>query len=77
MATSAKPRDVNQLAKGILDQATGVEPRTAPPPAKDGEAAALGSQGGKKGGPARAAKLTAAERSAIAKKAAEGRWKKS
>jgi hypothetical protein len=31
--------------------------------------------GGLKGGPARAANLTAAERSASAKKAAESRWK--
>lgn len=34
----------------------------------------IGSRGGKKGGPARAAKLSADERSKIAKKAADARW---
>jgi hypothetical protein len=38
-------------------------------------AVALGRLGGLKGGKARAAKLTAARRSAIAKKAARSRWK--
>jgi hypothetical protein len=38
-------------------------------------AAKLGHRGGLKGGPARAKKLTAAERKAIAKKAAEARWR--
>ena len=73
MATSAKPRDVNQLAKSILDQATGVEPK---PPAKNAAAVESGRAGGKKGGAVRAAKLTAEQRSEIAKKAAAGRWKK-
>lgn len=39
-------------------------------------AAVMGRKGGKKGGKARAANLTKAERSAIAKKAAAARWKK-
>lgn len=39
-------------------------------------AAAFGRIGGKKGGPARAAKLTGARRSEIAQKAAAARWKK-
>ena len=39
-------------------------------------AAALGRRGGLKGGPARAAKLSAKKRSEIAKKAAAARWKK-
>jgi len=39
-------------------------------------AAALGRLGGLKGGPARAAKLSARKRSEIAKKAAVARWKK-
>ena len=43
---------------------------------KNPAAVALGKLGGKKGGRARAAKLTPEERSAIAKKAAETRWKK-
>jgi hypothetical protein len=46
------------------------------PSMKNPAAVALGRLGGKKGGKARAAKLTAAQRRAIAKKAAEARWKK-
>ncbi len=38
--------------------------------------AILGSEGGKKGGKARAKSLTPEQRSAIAKTAAEARWKK-
>ncbi|MCH7489678.1 MAG: hypothetical protein IID05_03185 [Gemmatimonadetes bacterium] len=41
---------------------------------KNPHAVALGRLGGKKGGKARAAKLTAEERSAIARKAAKTRW---
>jgi hypothetical protein len=43
---------------------------------KDPHAVALGRKGGKKGGPARAAKMTKEERSASARKAAIARWKK-
>jgi hypothetical protein len=43
---------------------------------KNPAAVALGKLGGKKGGKARAAKLTPEQRSAIAKKAAEARWAK-
>jgi hypothetical protein len=39
------------------------------------DAAMVGSRGGKKGGPARAKKLSAKRRSEIAKKAAQARWK--
>jgi hypothetical protein len=42
---------------------------------KNAAAAALGRKGGLKGGKARAAKLSPARRSEIAKKAAEKRWK--
>ncbi len=45
-------------------------------PAKNPHAQALGRLGGLKGGKARAKKLTPAERSEIAKKAAAARWKK-
>jgi hypothetical protein len=45
-------------------------------PKKDPAAVALGRKGGKKGGPARAAKLTAEERSEIARKAVRARWDK-
>ena len=43
---------------------------------KNPAAVALGRLGGKKGGPARAAKLSADERSSIARKAAQARWRK-
>ena len=43
---------------------------------KDPAAVALGRKGGLKGGPARAAKMTAEERAESARKAAQARWKK-
>jgi hypothetical protein len=43
---------------------------------KDPAAVALGRKGGKKGGPARAAKLTAEQRSESARKAVQARWAK-
>jgi len=43
---------------------------------KDPAAAALGRKGGKKGGPARAAKLTPKQRSESARKAVLARWAK-
>jgi hypothetical protein len=46
------------------------------PDGKNAAAVALGRLGGQKGGKARAAKLSAARRRAIAKKAAAARWKK-
>jgi len=73
------PRDVNQRAKSVVDQATS-EASPEPQTADDGKnpaAVALGRLGGLKGGKARAAKLSKTERSAIAKRAAAARWKKS
>jgi hypothetical protein len=72
-----RPTDINQLAHAIGDIATGQrvdEPE--PTPEKDPAAVALGRKGGLKGGKARAAKMTAEERSASAKKAVEARWRK-
>lgn len=43
---------------------------------KNPAAVALGRLGGKKGGPARAAKPTARRRTEIARKAAKARWSK-
>src|SRR4051812_20989663 len=43
---------------------------------KDPAAVALGRKGGKKGGPARAAKLTPQQRSESARKAVQARWAK-
>lgn len=76
MATKPKrPRDTNQLAKLIADIATGEVTETKTDDGKDPAAVALGRKGGLKGGVARAKKLSAVERSAIAKKAATKRWK--
>jgi hypothetical protein len=71
---SKRPRDTNQLAKFIVDVATGNAPPPAPEPQKNPAAVAMGKLGGKKGGPARAAKLSAKKRTEIAKKAAASRW---
>jgi hypothetical protein len=43
---------------------------------KNPAAVALGRKGGKKGGPARAAKMSAEERSKSARKAVQARWEK-
>jgi hypothetical protein len=73
MAKKAKlPKDTNQRAKSIVDQATGEEPIT-----KDQAksiAAQLGRLGGLKGGKARAKALSKEERIEIAKKGAAARW---
>ena len=76
--SSKKPRDPNELAKKIVDRATGQdqdEPEDGQPK-KNPAAVALGRLGGKKGGPARAKKLSKKERSEIARKAALSRWAK-
>lgn len=65
-----RPRDPNQLAKHILDLATGEK---TDPPAKKSVPAR--SAGGKVGGPARAASLSTEKRREIAKAAAKARWK--
>ena len=63
-----RPRDANQLAKFIVDLATGEA---------DEKVQAKGQRkGGLKGGAARAAALTPAQRSEIARIAAAARWKK-
>jgi hypothetical protein len=50
--------------------------RSSKPKAKNPAAVALGKLGGAKGGRARAEKLSARKRKAIAKKAAAARWQK-
>ena len=75
--TEKRPTDINQLAKLIVDIATGqAEDAAKPVQEKNAAAVELGRLGGKKGGKARAAKLTPAQRSEIARKAAQKRWKK-
>lgn len=70
-----RPRDPNQLAKLIVDIATGeaddTESATKKHPHKR-----KGRPGGLKGGRVRASRLTPEERSEIARLAAEARWKK-
>ncbi len=67
-----RPRDPNQLAKLMIDIASGdVEE------AEKSVTEKRASTAGKKGGPARAASLTPEERSEIARVAAAARWKKS
>ncbi len=70
-------RDINALAKSIVDLATDENPpKEDPSSEKNPHAVALGKLGGKKGGKARAAKLTKEQRSEIAKRAAKARWSK-
>jgi hypothetical protein len=74
-----RPRDPNQLAKHIVDLAVGEaedsDSQTAPSdPNKNPHAVELGRLGGKKGGRARALKLSAEERREIAIRAARKRW---
>jgi hypothetical protein len=72
---SSKPqKDTQQLARTVLDQ---IVPEVGKPSEKNPAAVALGRLGGKVGGPARAAKLSARKRKEIAKKAAQARWKPS
>jgi hypothetical protein len=70
-----RPRDFSQAAKLVIDVATGQREDRPPTPeerGKDPAAAALG----RKGGAARAAKMTPERRAEIAAKAASSRWKK-
>lgn len=68
-----RPRDPNQLGKLIVDLSVGDVSEPTIEDKRDPAAVALG----KKGGKARAAKLSKAKRAEIAKKAAKKRWSKS
>jgi len=70
-----RPRDLNLLAKKIVEIATEGEPAEIPSK-KNPHAVALGRLGGLKGGPARTQKLSAEERKESARKAAKARWEK-
>jgi hypothetical protein len=74
--SSKRFRDLNQLAQRLVQEATGDAPAEPPrsEPAKDPAAVSLGRRGGLKGGKARAEKLSAEQRSEIARKAAATRW---
>jgi hypothetical protein len=75
LMTPKRPRDPNQLAKSIIDIATGQKPDRDPTPEEQGKDPAAVAMG-KKGGKARADSMTAERRSEIAKRAADNRWKK-
>jgi hypothetical protein len=69
------PEDVNEIAFRVAAEAAGGKPEEWQD-GKNPAAVALGRLGGLKGGRARAEKLSAAERSRIAKRAARARWSK-
>ncbi len=69
-----RPRDVNELGAWIVERATSDEPEPDPNEGKNPAAVELGRRGGLKGGKARAAKMTAEQRSDAARKAAQARW---
>ncbi len=75
---SSKDRDFAVRARQIVEQAIGEHidgtPLEDPDAGKNPHAVALGRMGGKKGGKARAEKLSPAKRKAIAKNAARKRW---
>lgn len=79
----SKPLDISQLARATVEEATGESLIEPPPPSdppkelshkKNPAAVALGKLGGKKGGPARAKKLSKERLKEIAQKAARARW---
>ena len=71
MARPKRPRDLNLLAKSLVDKLT-----HDPDEGKDPKAVRAGRLGGKKGGPARKAKLSPERRREIARNAAQARWRK-
>ena len=75
-----KDHDFTRTALRVVEQAIGEQWDGSPLPDKDAgknpAAVALGRLGGAKGGKARAEALTAKQRTAIAKLAAQARWKK-
>lgn len=75
-----KPHDFTTVARRVVEQAIGEKLDGSPLDDKDKgknpAAVALGKLGGAKGGAARAKALSRARRVAIARKAAESRWKR-
>lgn len=69
-----RPRDPNQLAKLIVDIASGEIEDKVSPSMRDTEAI-RGRAGGLKGGKARAKTLSAEKRTKIAREAANSRWR--
>lgn len=73
MKRPKRPRDPAQLAKLIVDIATGQVEDRSPEQGKDPAAAALGRRGGLKGDKSRADKMTPEQRAETARKAARAR----
>ena len=72
MSQLYRPRDTNQLAKYIVDLATGaIDER---PNSKDPTAVERGRKAGTKGGKARALSMTPSQHSAHGRKMASARW---
>jgi hypothetical protein len=71
MQRRSSKSDVAQNALRVVEISTGAPLK---PRAKNPAAVALGKLGGRKGGAARAAKLTQEQRREIAQKAAKARW---
>ena len=71
-----QPTDINILASKIVAEAIKEPTKEEPIREKNPAAVALGRLGGLKGGKARAEKLSAKKRKAIAQKAAKTRWSK-
>jgi hypothetical protein len=68
-----RPRDLNQRAVSIMEDATG-QTRLEDSKGKNPAAVELGRLGGKRGGKARAEKLSPERRKEIARLAARARW---
>jgi hypothetical protein len=66
---SKKPADLNRLAAAIVEEATDETPQEP-----ESHHVAAGRAGGQKGGRTRAERLSAVQRSEIARKAARARW---
>lgn len=72
-----RSRDPVQAAHQVYLEIIGEAPAPEPEREKNPAAVALGKLGGAKGGKARAAKLTSAQRREAARRAALARWRKS
>ena len=75
MKNPKRPRDVSQLAKMMVDIASGEAASLDTARQKDPAAVARGRAGGLKGGVTRMSTLVKSERIEMAKNAAQSRWK--
>ncbi len=74
MRKKKEKKDINEMANAMMQAIASGELMPKTPDGKNPLAVALGRLGGLKGGRARAAKMTAKERSDGAKRAAQARW---